>query len=168
MIGILILGVSLLVAYTIYWRQRVREDENYKLHHEQLYPIAYIGDCKDSSEKEAWGVSMTGNLFTDLNGGCKVNTEDYLGFIIKGAGTDNIFLNDDLIFVKKTDSKDLTTFPKLVIVETKGHYLVRKAVRRTKSGRLITIKDLNGKENKDDREYRSRIVGIVDYDFKTN
>lgn len=168
MIGILILGVILLVAYFIYWRQRVREDEEvYKLLHEQSYPIAYIGDCKDSSEKEAWGVSMTGNFFTNSEG-CKVNTEDYLGFIIKGAGTDNIFLNDDLIFVKKTDSKDLTTFPKLVIVETKGHYLVRKAVRRTKSGRLITIKDLNGKENKDDREYRSRIVGIVDYDFKTN
>ena len=55
MIGILILGVSLLVAYTIYWRQRVREDENYRLHHEQLYPIAYIGDCKDFSEKEALG-----------------------------------------------------------------------------------------------------------------
>ena len=168
MIGILILGVILLVAYIIYWRKKEREDENYKLHHEQLYPIAYIGDCKDSSEKEAWGVSMTGNFFTNLNGGSKINTKDYLGFIIKGA-TDNISsLNDDLIFVKKADLKDLTTFPKLVIIRTKGHYLVRKAIRKTKSGRLITIKDLNGKENKDNREYRSKIVGVVDFDFKTN
>ncbi len=166
MIGILILTAVLLGLYIIYWWKKVKENENYKLHHEQEYPIVYIGDCKESDKTREWGVSMTGNTFIDGKNK-KVDPKEYTGFIVKGNC--EIIKEGDLIFVKKTKSDEtllIKDFPKLVIVKSKGHYLLRKAFRQTKSGKIVTGADLGAqKENKETIEYRTKIVGIVDYDF---
>lgn len=158
-----VLLLTIIIKFIIWWR-KTRKIENWKLHHEQKYPLAFVGSCKDYPRKIGWNASMISNEFTDQHGDT-VNADDYIGFIVFGTGYENTKYNikhGDLIFVTKK-FKNIINFPKLVIVkqEAKGHYVLREAIDISEN----EVKLKNVVSQKISTVDIKKIIGTVDYDF---
>lgn len=161
-----VLLLIIFIKFIIWWR-RNKKIENWELHHEQKYPLAFVGSCNDYPRKRkiGWNASMLINKFTDQFGDT-VDTSNYLGFLVFGTGYENTDYNikhGDLIFVKSDIDVTDICLPKLVIARqvTKGHYIIRECVGVTK--RKVKLKNIvNGKLSTVDAD---KIIGAVVYDF---
>lgn len=159
-----ILLLTIIIKFIIWWR-RNKKIEIWELHHEQKYPLAFVGSCSDYPRKIGWNASMITNNFTDQFGDT-VDTSNYLGFLVFGTGYENTDYNikhGDLIFVKSDIDVTDISLPKLVIAKqvTKGHYIIRECVEITK-GKAKLKNIVNGKLS---TVNANKIVGTVFYDF---
>ena len=161
-----VLLLTIIIKFIIWWRKN-RKIEIWELHHEQKYPLAFVGSCSDYPRKRkiGWNASMIINKFTDQFGDT-IDTSNYLGFLVFGTGYENTDYNikhGDLIFVKSDIDVTDIRLPKLVIAKqtTKGHYVIRECVKVTKE----KVKLKNIVSQKISTVDIKKIIGTVDYDF---
>ena len=161
LIGIVV-GCLITAAIMIWKEVKIREERALKK--EQAYPLVLTGKYI-TARKMTRSAGMSLNTFLNNETGEKIDTENYLGFVVYGHDLEgrNIY-HDDLVFVDK-NAKDYKPRELIVMIMSFGkfgeHYVIREILEADKD--YIKFKDFFGTGSI--KIGANDLVGRTVYDF---
>ena len=146
-IMIILVGTVVICLSTttiLIWKDIKRKEER-KLKKEQAYPLVLTGKYV-TPRRMTRSAGMNLNTFLNNETGEKIDTENYLGFVVYGHDLENRNIyHDDLIFVEK-GAKNYKPGELVVMVMSFGkfgeHYVIREVLEFDND--CIKFKDLFG------------------------
>lgn len=163
---IVLIGIvvgCIITAAIMIWKEVKRREER-ALKKEQAYPIVLTGKYV-TSRRMTRSAGMNLNTFLNNETGEKIDTENYLGFVVYGHDLEgrNIY-HDDLVFVEK-NVKNYKPGELIVMIMSFGkfgeHYVIREVLEFDND--CIKFKDLFGIGSM--KIGASDLVGRAVYDF---